>query len=201
MSDVFELPMFARQHTGHQLLDGKSDQFAIAEFEDHDDLEAVTLAINSYDDNQAEIADQQRKLDNKVKLIKFTDKANSEMSQEIADLKEQLTNLTLAKSSADVDAFKMSKLRNDVNDENAGLKCQVNEFKVLIKFDMDSAIERLIYLAEQTPQQCLASVKADAVKGCYKYCVSQPCGTSILNDIKVYENKLREQANETQTSD
>lgn len=52
------------------------------------------------------ITDQQRQLDDKVKLIKFTDKANGEMAQEIAELKAallEIANLPGARMDEDTD--------------------------------------------------------------------------------------------------
>ena len=86
---------------------------------------------------------------------------------EIAALKEQIANMTLAKSGADMDVFKMSKLHN-------GVVAQVNELRDVLKlFHGDNFIysegseyleDHVIETLNKTPQQCLAQIKADAVK-------------------------------------
>ena len=61
-----------------------------------------------------EIADQKRQLEDKVKLIKFTDKANSEMALEIAKLKKQVKNMLISNASLNSQAVLQVGLHNDV---------------------------------------------------------------------------------------
>jgi len=97
------------------------------------------------DEKNQEIADQKRQLEDKVKLIKFTDKANSEMSQEIAELKAQL------------------------NEFRAELQISAETFSQLDEYthpsiECDAPAAAITELLDKTPAQALQTVKADVIK-------------------------------------
>lgn len=91
---------------------------------------------------QVEIDDLKRRLDDKVKLTKFTDKANSQLATENNELKAMVNALrTIATGYA-----------KDRHED--GIKgCCYN----------DAQLERDLYAIGKSPKQCLANVKADAI--------------------------------------
>jgi hypothetical protein len=136
-------------------------------------LESLTLK------QQQEIADQKRKLEDKVRLIKFTDKANSEMALEIAELKAMVNVL---RESLDISIGAIP-IAGD------------SDYQDKIRF-------ALLDTLDLTPAQCLASVKADVVEDALEESLTRVAHSSNVTVhqscqrvafIRDFANKLREQ--------
>lgn len=156
MSDVFYLPL---------PLDGIRESNGDSSWQ-----EATAIAINSYDDNQERIKAQQQ---TNVELSDVMAKMQVGMQDEIDQLK-LLLDLSEKKHNRLIDRAKSAvKIEEQVN----GLKAQVGELILFISKQSDYCFDKIERNGEtirpkvlaheavvKAPRQCLASVKADAVK-------------------------------------
>ena len=172
MSDVFELPLD---------VDLSFDKFTTALIDQQSEYSNV--AINSYDHNQAEIAD---------------------LKSQLHEHDDQIKNIEILNDS--ISAMQDKRINKLVN-ENAGLRAQVNllhdarkEWKGLACND-GITLESIIRILYKTPRQCLASVKADVLVSIHErlntmYMQNEMDCDDVLSFIWSESNKIREAANE-----
>jgi len=151
------------------------------------------------------VADQERRLEDNVRLTKFVDKANSELSTENNDLKAQVDHW---KSNHDnvVEKLRHFTRRPDLTinkqqEEIKALKAQAEKLTTSMKLVLDNngfkcSIVDMKKVLDKTPQQCLAEIRVSAVEDAIKF--MQRNNLKQITSLITYTQLLRKDIKWTQ---